>query len=64
MDAADARLDDAALEKRLDDGLVDDSADGFTSLRLLPLAFMLDSPVSRRLPLANGLFILLGGRGG
>lgn len=64
MDDADARLDDAALDKRLDDGLVDESADGFTSLRLLPLAFKGDRLASRRLFFANGLFILLGGRGG
>lgn len=61
MDDADARPADAALGKRLDDVPDDESADGFTSFRLLPLV---DMPPSSRLAFANGLFILLGGRGG
>lgn len=61
MDDADARLDDSALDKGLDDELVDESAEGLTSFRLLPVV---DRPASSRLVFANGLFILLGGRGG
>lgn len=64
MDAADARLEADALDSRLDDAVEDaERADGLTSFRLL-LLLPGERPPSRRLVLANGLLMLLGGRAG
>lgn len=64
MDVADARLDDDALDSRLDDAVDAERADGLTSFRLLPLPETGEIPPSSKLVFANGLLMLLGGRDG